>query len=105
MRRTSGGGRKIYTAIEARIRADDINTAHGTELTLEGGGPIRVKTWTDSLGELGFKETKPLSPWLTRQNVITWLDAFELGIVYATKGADRAAGIFKAEGGEADGEI
>ncbi len=103
MRRTSGGGRKIYTAIEARIRADDINTAHGTELTLEGGGPIRVKT--DSLGELGFKETKPLSGWLTRQNMIAWLDAFELGIVYSTKGGDRAAGIFEVDGGEADGEI
>ncbi len=99
MRRTTSGGRKLFTAIEARIRADEINTTHGITLVLEGGGPLQVCT-RDRLGN-----RRPLSPWLTRQNVITWLDAFELGIVYAIKGGDRAAGIFEAEGGEADGEI
>lgn len=102
MRRTTSGGRKIYTAIEARIRADEINTDFGTRLVLEGGGPMRVLTYGVPL-VLG--ERKPLSGWLTRQNMIAWLDAFELGIVYSTKGGDRAAGIFEVDGGEADGEI
>jgi len=95
MRKTSGGGRKIFTAIEARIRADEINTAHGTTLSLEGGGPMRVRLYWNR-----YAERRALSPWLTRQDMITWLDAFELGIVHATKGPEAAADIVKTEGGE-----
>ena len=43
-------------------------------------------------------ERRPLSGWLTRQNVLTWLDAFELGIVYTRKGAEAAAGLVEPEG-------
>lgn len=92
MRRTSGGGRKLFTAIEARIRADEINTEHGTALVLDGGGPMRVMVYRHGQGRT------PLSGWLTRQNVLTWLDAFELGIVYTRKGPDAAIGIVEPEG-------
>lgn len=85
--------REIYDQLfEALIRADEINAAHGTTLVLEGGGPIQVNT----RDRLGHRE--PLSPWLSRQNAITWLNAFELGIVYTTKGADAAVGIVEPEG-------
>lgn len=77
--------RKIFTAIEARIRADEINERHGTTIVLQGGGPMRAKIQDRTLS------VRPLSPWLTRQAMITWLDAFELGLIQVTKGRDAAA--------------
>lgn len=94
MRRTSGGGRKLFSAIEARNRAVEINIVHGTTLVLEGGGPIQIMT----IDRMGHRTR--LSPWMTRQNAIIWLDAFELGIVHATRGPDAAVDIVKKEGGE-----
>jgi len=86
--------RKTFTSKQVQKRAAEINTAHaahGVHLAVEGGGPLQIVT-VDRLGH----RTR-LSPWLTRQNALTWLDAFELGIVYAMWGQEAAGSLVKPD--------
>lgn len=88
MRRTSGGGRKIFTSKEVKVIATTINVEFGTRLVVEGGGPLRV-TIADRLGN-----RLTLSDWMTRSQALAWLSAFEHGLKTANTMN------LKTEGGE-----
>lgn len=83
--------RKTFTSKQVQKRATEINIVHGVHLAVEGGGPLQIVT-IDMMGH----RTR-LSPWLTRQHGLIWLDAFELGIVYVISGPEAAGGIVKPD--------
>ncbi len=69
----SGGGRRIFTSGQVKAVVTSMNIEFGTRLIVEGGGPLRIMK-ADHLGNRSV-----MSEWMTRQQALLWLNAFDQG--------------------------